>query len=63
MGLVNIEVFINKVYKLCEINGKPVHKLSEEVEKITLPGRKNVYRLFVGSKENPVADLIAMETE
>ena len=51
------------MYKLCEINGKPVHKLSEEVEKITLPGRKNVYRLYVESKENPVADLIAMELE
>ena len=34
------------VYKLVEINGKPKIKLSQEVEKVTMPGKKNVYRLY-----------------
>lgn len=34
------------VYKLVEINGKPKIKLSQDVEKVTMPGKKNVYRLY-----------------
>jgi len=33
------------VYKLVEINGGPKIKLSEDVEKVTLPGKKDAYRL------------------
>jgi nicotinate phosphoribosyltransferase len=32
------------VYKLVEINGSAKIKLSEDVEKVTMPGRKDVYR-------------------
>ncbi len=52
------------VYKLAEINGEPKMKLSENVEKNTLPGNKQVYRYLdengsfyrdaiICSKENP----------
>jgi nicotinate phosphoribosyltransferase len=34
------------VYKLVEINAKPKIKLSQDVEKVTIPGKKNVYRLY-----------------
>lgn len=34
------------VYKLVEINGNPRTKLSEDMEKATMPGNKNVYRLY-----------------
>lgn len=32
--------------QLVEINKKARIKLSEDVEKVTIPGRKNVYRLY-----------------
>jgi nicotinate phosphoribosyltransferase len=31
---------------LVEINGKPKIKLSQDVEKVTMPGKKNVFRLY-----------------
>lgn len=34
------------VYKLVEINNQPRIKLSQDVEKVTMPGRKNVFRLY-----------------
>lgn len=34
------------VYKLVEINNKPRIKLSQEVGKVTMPGRKTAYRLY-----------------
>ncbi|MDD6341379.1 MAG: nicotinate phosphoribosyltransferase [Eubacteriales bacterium] len=55
------------VYKLVatEKNGKyvPKIKLSENVEKITTPGYKKVYRLFSNETGNMVADLIALYDE
>ena len=36
------------VYKLVEVNGQPRIKLSEDVEKVTMPGKKDAYRLFGG---------------
>ena len=39
------------VYKLVEINKQAKIKLSEDLEKVTIPGRKEVYRLF-GSDGN-----------
>lgn len=37
---------LDGVYKLAAVHGEPKLKLSENIEKITLPGRKKVYRYF-----------------
>mmetsp|Transcript_14833 Transcript_14833/g.41980 ORF Transcript_14833/g.41980 Transcript_14833/m.41980 type:complete len:523 (+) Transcript_14833:131-1699(+) len=37
------------VYKLVECNQKPRIKISQEIVKVTIPGRKRAYRLFVGN--------------
>lgn len=34
------------VFKLAEINGQPRIKLSQDVGKVTMPGRKSAFRLF-----------------
>ncbi|WP_372366648.1 nicotinate phosphoribosyltransferase [Candidatus Uabimicrobium sp. HlEnr_7] len=48
------------VYKLVELSGMPRMKLSQDVEKITLPGRKNVYRI-IGKEGYPLLDLMTKE--
>lgn len=35
---------LDGVYKLSSVNDKPTLKISENIEKITLPGRKKIYR-------------------
>ncbi|CAH1775897.1 unnamed protein product [Owenia fusiformis] len=45
------------VYKLVEVNKKPRIKLSEDVEKVTIPGGKALYRLY-GSDGHALVDLI-----
>lgn len=50
------------VFKLVEINNKPRIKLSQDVEKVTMPGRKNAFRLY-GSEEWAVIDLLQKEDE
>lgn len=45
------------VYKLVSINGTARIKLSEEVSKIVIPCRKNVYRLW-GSRPYPLIDVM-----
>lgn len=46
------------VYKLCELEGDPKHKLVQtEPSKSTLPGKKAVYRVWTDS-EYPAFDLI-----
>ena len=37
---------LDGVYKLAETNGEPRMKFSENVEKITLPGKKQLYRCY-----------------
>jgi nicotinate phosphoribosyltransferase len=39
---------LDGVYKLAEINGQPRMKISENVEKVTLPGNKKLIRYFDG---------------
>ncbi|XP_032037901.1 nicotinate phosphoribosyltransferase [Aythya fuligula] len=50
------------VYKLVEVNGSPCLKLTEEEEKMTIPGIKAVYRLY-DDAGHPVMDLMALEDE
>src|SRR6185312_526169 len=53
---------LDGVYKLCEINGKPKIKLSENIQKVTLPGAKQVYR-YTDDTGCFVADAIALEKD
>lgn len=54
------------VYKLCALEKdgqlKPKIKLSDTLEKITLPGKQEIWRLY-GPEGMAVADLIALEGE
>jgi len=45
------------VYKLVQINDTPRIKLSNNVTKVTLPGRKEAYRL-IGKDELPIIDIM-----
>lgn len=45
------------VYKLVDIDGSPRIKLSEDAEKITIPGKKEAYRLYLKNGE-PVVDVM-----
>lgn len=48
---------LGMVYKMVEINNTPTMKLSEQIEKINIPGEKRVYRLY--DKMNiPIVDLM-----
>ncbi|KAJ8322167.1 hypothetical protein KUTeg_000638 [Tegillarca granosa] len=48
--------------QLVEIDSKPRIKLSEDVEKVTIPGRKIAYRLY-GSDGNALVDLMLQPDE
>ncbi|KAJ0412546.1 hypothetical protein ATCC90586_006913 [Pythium insidiosum] len=48
---------LGMVYKLVEMNGSPRIKLSQDPSKVTIPGRKEAYRL-VGSNGRPLLDLM-----
>lgn len=50
------------VYKMVEINGEPRIKLSQEVGKVTIPARKDAYRLY-GSDGYALIDLLQKTTE
>jgi nicotinate phosphoribosyltransferase len=50
------------VYKLVEINGSAKIKLSEDVEKVTMPGRKDVFRLY-GVDGHALLDLVIQSGE
>ena len=53
---------LDGVYKLCRINGKPSLKISDNITKITLPGKKTLHR-FRDDKGMFVADGIALDGE
>jgi nicotinate phosphoribosyltransferase len=50
------------VYKLVEIDKTPRIKLSEDVEKVTIPGKKKCYRLY-GKIGEPIVDVMLREDE
>lgn len=50
------------VFKLVQLNDEPRMKLSQDVEKVTIPGRKETYRLY--SKDgSPLVDLMQNGSE
>ena len=54
---------LDGVYKLASVNGEPRIKLSENLSKMTLPDKKQVYRLY--DKQNGFlgADVVTLEAE
>ncbi|KAK7092048.1 nicotinate phosphoribosyltransferase-like [Littorina saxatilis] len=50
------------VFKLVEVNGQPTMKLSEDVEKVSIPGKKRAYRLF-GADGTALVDLMLQMEE
>src|SRR5258708_2430200 len=50
------------VYKLVSIDGTPRIKLSQEIGKVTIPGRKSVYRLY-DSHDQPKVDYMSFSDE
>jgi len=65
MGTSEDKPYVDVIYKLCEIRGEngdflPIMKLSEK--KVTLPGRKQVYR-FKDEKGKFEKDVIALDKE
>uniref|UniRef100_A0A183GIR1 Nicotinate phosphoribosyltransferase n=1 Tax=Heligmosomoides polygyrus TaxID=6339 RepID=A0A183GIR1_HELPZ len=50
------------VYKLVALSGHPKIKVSEEVSKITIPGRKRCFRLY-GKSGYAILDLMTLEDE
>ena len=50
------------VYKLVQLNGSPRMKLSQDIGKMTIPGRKRPYRLY-GSDGCPILDVMLAPDE
>ena len=50
------------VYKLVEVDGQPRIKLSNDIEKVLIPGRKVAYRLF-GKDGWPLLDFLVCRSE
>jgi nicotinate phosphoribosyltransferase len=46
------------VYKLVEIDGKPRMKLSQDIAKVLIPGRKKAYRLYSRLHHEPLLDIL-----
>ncbi|MEJ5305044.1 MAG: nicotinate phosphoribosyltransferase [Ignavibacteria bacterium] len=53
---------LDGVYKISQIEDNPTIKLSEDISKVTLPGRKKIYRYFNGEGKF-YADCIALIDE
>ncbi|MAW97138.1 MULTISPECIES: nicotinate phosphoribosyltransferase [unclassified Leeuwenhoekiella] len=54
---------LDGVYKLAFANGKPRIKISESISKVTLPHKKQVYRVFTEDGAMVGADAVALEEE
>jgi nicotinate phosphoribosyltransferase len=53
---------LGAVYKLVEVDGQPRIKLSQDVSKVTIPSRKEAFRL-VGQNGQPLLDLMTQADE
>ncbi len=53
---------LDGVYKISQVGDKPTIKLSEDLSKVTLPGKKKIYRYYNGENKF-YADCIALENE
>lgn len=53
---------LGMVYKLVEINGRPTIKLSNEFQKVTIPGKKHVFRL-IGEEGLALCDVMVSDQE
>ena len=62
LGTCWVQPALGCVYKLVEIKGKPRIKLSEDAGKITIPGKKEVWRL-IGGDNKPLCDLLTRTNE
>lgn len=51
------EPALGMVYKLAQVNNRPTMKLSQELQKTSVPSRKKLYRLY-NKEGTPVIDLI-----
>lgn len=58
----NSQPSLGGVYKLVELDGIPRIKFSDEIGKVTIPGRKVLYRLYTNT-HTPFVDLIARPDE
>jgi nicotinate phosphoribosyltransferase len=54
---------LGMVYKLVEINNTQKLKFSEDVDKISIPGKKKLYRLYSKNHNYPIADVLAKPDE
>ena len=54
---------LDGVYKLAHVDDKPRIKLSESIEKVTLPGKKQVYRVLNGEGSFLGADVVSLAGE
>lgn len=59
----NPDAALDGVYKLAESNGKPRLKISESLAKVTLPHKKQVYRLSNAQGELIGADAVCLRDE
>lgn len=50
------------VYKLVEIDGQPCLKLSQEISKVSIPGKKIAYRLY-NAENVPMLDLLCSNND
>mmetsp|Transcript_2138 Transcript_2138/g.3163 ORF Transcript_2138/g.3163 Transcript_2138/m.3163 type:complete len:545 (-) Transcript_2138:796-2430(-) len=50
------------VYKLVELSGTPRMKISQDIEKVLIPGQKKIYRLH-GESGHALVDLMILSTE
>lgn len=53
---------LDGVYKLASVNGEPKIKISENVEKVTTPGAKQVYR-FINGEGSFYGDAVVINSE